>query len=205
MQGVSSIIPAAGFGKRMRGGDKLLEPVEGLPLLRRIVLAAQAVSDLVVVALPSDSGPRADALDGLTAVRIAVPDAALGMARSLVRAVGALPDTPTGILILPADMPEIDAGDLRRLADVFRDHQGRRIVQATSDDGQPGHPVIFPDDCRAALMALTGDRGARDVLRANLPRRVLVPLSGRRALVDLDTPEDWAQWRAGQAGSSAPD
>jgi hypothetical protein len=28
---------------------------------------------------------------------------------------------------------------------------------------------------------------------------VEVPTAGRAALVDLDTPEDWAAWRAGRA------
>ena len=36
-------------------------------------------------------------------------------------------------------------------------------------------------------------QGAREVLRGAEVK--LVPLPGRHALVDLDTPEDWAEWR----------
>jgi molybdenum cofactor cytidylyltransferase len=43
---------------------------------------------------------------------------------------------------------------------------------------------------------LTGDTGAREVLKRHSDRVHLVPLKGDRALTDLDTPEDWAAWRA---------
>jgi CTP:molybdopterin cytidylyltransferase MocA len=68
-------------------------------------------------------------------------------------------------------------------------------VQATAQDGSPGHPVLFPKDCFDDLARLDGDQGARPVLRANDHRLLRIALPGQRALIDLDTPEDWAQWR----------
>jgi CTP:molybdopterin cytidylyltransferase MocA len=44
-------------------------------------------------------------------------------------------------------------------------------------------------------MALHGDEGARSVLAAQASRVRLCPLPLRHAVTDLDTPEDWAQWR----------
>jgi CTP:molybdopterin cytidylyltransferase MocA len=41
---------------------------------------------------------------------------------------------------------------------------------------------------------LSGDEGARAILRRHPPR--LLALPGRHAVTDLDTPEDWARWRA---------
>jgi CTP:molybdopterin cytidylyltransferase MocA len=46
------------------------------------------------------------------------------------------------------------------------------------------------------LAGLTGDRGAREVLREAAEFVTDVPTPGRAAVVDLDTPEDWAAWRA---------
>jgi CTP:molybdopterin cytidylyltransferase MocA len=43
---------------------------------------------------------------------------------------------------------------------------------------------------------LNGDRGARIVLEGETVR--VLPLPGRRAVTDLDTPEDWEAWRAGR-------
>ena len=60
------IILAAGASSRMRGRDKLLELVEGDPLLRR---QAQMVRDVtsgpVIVALPPMPHPRYAVLKGL--------------------------------------------------------------------------------------------------------------------------------------------
>ena len=46
------LIPAAGRSSRMRGRDKLLEQVGGIPLLRLRVEAALATGHQVLVTLP---------------------------------------------------------------------------------------------------------------------------------------------------------
>ena len=77
------VIPAAGASTRMKGRDKLLEPVNGKPLLRRQAEAAVATGCPVMVALPPGGGARRDALDGLTLTQIEVSDAAEGMGATL--------------------------------------------------------------------------------------------------------------------------
>ena len=98
------------------------------------------------------------------------------------------------VLVLLADLPEITTADLQTL---LRRHAEvpDRILRATAEDGTPGHPVLFPDWALPELAALSGDAGARDVLRRQQGRVELVPLPGRHAVTDLDTPEDWAAWR----------
>ena len=76
MDPVAILIPAAGFGTRMRGADKLLQDVGGLPLIRRQAQRALAAGDHVVVTLPSTDSPRAQALSGLPIRMVEVPDAA---------------------------------------------------------------------------------------------------------------------------------
>ena len=68
-----------------------------------------------------------------------------------------------------------------------------------SADGTPGHPVLFGRRFFETLAGLRGDRGAREVLREAAEFVTEVPTPGRAALVDLDTPEDWAAWRAAAA------
>jgi CTP:molybdopterin cytidylyltransferase MocA len=64
----------------------------------------------------------------------------------------------------------------------------------------PGHPVLFPARLRPALLRLKGDQGARDILRTEADQILPLPLPGSRAVTDLDTPEDWAAWRALRGG-----
>ena len=81
---VVALVLAAGASSRMRGRDKLLEPVDGAPVLRRTVLAALGSgADRTVVVVPPDAGARRVALEGLEADVVEAPDCAEGMAASL--------------------------------------------------------------------------------------------------------------------------
>jgi molybdenum cofactor cytidylyltransferase len=186
------LLLAAGSSSRMRGGDKLLEDVGGEPMLARSTRAAIATGFDVIVALRPDRPDRERALEGLAVRRVPVLDAAEGMAASLRGAVAAAPQG-VAVAVLLADMPEIGAADLRALVAAFEAAGGDTVVRAASEDGRPGQPVIFPARLRPDLLALTGDAGGRDILRREEVH--LVPLPGRRALTDLDTPEDFAAWR----------
>lgn len=194
------LIPAAGSSSRMRGGDKLLEQVGGVALLRRQAMMAAALAP-VLVTLPPDRPTRAAALKGTGVLSRILPDAAEGMAASL-RA-GARAAAGRALMVLPADMPEIDATDL---ATLIAESAARpdAILRGTGADGTPGHPVVFPPDLLPELATLHGDEGARSVLRRHAPRIHSVPLPGQHALTDLDTPEDWAAWRAANPGLSLP-
>ncbi len=180
----------------MRGRDKLAEPVEGQPLLARQTRAALATGATVYVALRPDDDRRAGLIAGLPVTVVPVPDAQLGMASALRRGVAALPADTAAVTILPADMPELDADALCRLHAAFDAQSDPVLVQATTSDGVRGHPVLFPADCFAAFRMLSGDSGARQILKANAHRVIPVALPGNAAITDLDTPEAWATWRA---------
>ena len=70
------------------------------------------------------------------------------------------------------------------------------ILQAASAEGTPGQPVIFAPKYLKQLAKLQGDSGAKSILKAHARDVALIPLADDRALTDLDTPEDWASWRA---------
>lgn len=194
---VHILILAAGASSRMRGADKLLQPVGGQPLLRHMATLALATGAPVAVTLPLDAPSRRAALAGLDLRIVEVPDADLGMSRSLARGVGALPGGPQdGVMILPADMPDFTTAALSDLIARFRADPGV-ILRGGTAGSQPGHPTIFPHDLWPALKQVTGDEGGRAVLRQNQGRVRVIPLPGPMAIRDLDTPEDWAAWRAG--------
>jgi CTP:molybdopterin cytidylyltransferase MocA len=97
------------------------------------------------------------------------------------------------LMVALPDMPDITTDDLCALFDA-QAQQSATPLRATTADGQAGHPVILPRAVFAAMHELSGDQGARAILRDHPPR--LHPLPGQRALTDLDTPEAWAAWRA---------
>ncbi|MFZ9199580.1 MAG: nucleotidyltransferase family protein [Paracoccaceae bacterium] len=191
------LILAAGSSSRMRGADKLLEDVDGEPLLARSARVALATGCRVTVTLSPDRPARLAALQGLAITPVMVPDAAQGMATSLITGLRALP-TGAAVLMLLADLPELTTEDLQACLAVWA-KDPRAIPRGAAVDGTPGHPVGFPPDLRAELLALTGDTGARAVLARHADRLHLVRLPGTHATTDHDTPEEWADWRANRA------
>ncbi|WP_050522783.1 nucleotidyltransferase family protein [Pseudorhodobacter wandonensis] len=188
------LVLAAGASSRMRGTDKLVETVGGMPLLRRVVLAGIGTGLPVVVALAQDRPERREALQGLSIE----PVFACGeMSDSLRAGLGRI-DPTHAVLLLLADMPEIECQDLCKMISAYS-LAPEFIYRATNDMGHDGHPVIFPAWARPALMGIIGDTGAKAVLKAHAHSIRHVPLPGLRATTDLDTPEDWAKWRKAQA------
>lgn len=189
------LILAAGQSSRMRGTDKLLEIVDGLPLLQRQAIAALEVSRRVYVALPDQTHPRAKLLQDTDAKPIFIADSADGMAHSLRGGVQALPDCSAFMIVLP-DLVGLRASDLQTIIDARRTAPSHLIWRGATQTGKPGHPIIFDAKLRPAFAQLHGDTGGAPILKRYKDQTHLVRLSADRALRDLDTPEDWARWRA---------
>ena len=187
------LLPAAGQSSRMRGGDKLQMDVQGVPCLRAMAMRALKLTDQVIITVPDTSHPRAKTLEGLPITIVTVPDAHSGMSASLRAGASAAPKSTTGLMILPADMPDITAHDMAQLWALF-EASGTDIMQAATPSGTPGHPVIFAAKLLPSFQTLTGDTGAAKIIKANAKSHMLFPLADDRALTDLDTPEQWAAW-----------
>lgn len=196
------LLPAAGAARRMGARDKLTEPVGGEPLLRRQAAAALAagLGGPVLVTLPPAGHPRhagrRAALAGVAVTVLEITDAAEGMSASL-RAAAGMVEGCDGLLVMPPDMPMLGVPELRALAEVYAAAPPPGpILRGGAADGRAGHPVLLPGWCLGELAGLKGDSGARAILARHARAVRLVPLPGESALCDLDTPEDWAAWRA---------
>jgi len=124
-----------------------------------------------------------------------------GMSASLRRGLQALPHGVKAAMVLLADLPEVTTSDIRTVLDAVDVASPMRIWRATTEDGAPGHPIVFAAALFDPLKALTGDSGGAEVIKAHPQHITLVPLPSQNARLDLDTPEDWAAWRAAQNGS----
>lgn len=187
----------------MAGTDKLLQQVDGKPLLARVTSRALASGANVYVAVPSAEHPRMAQLKDTQARIVIVADAQYGMGHSIAALVAAMTRLAAGYdraMILPADMPDIDMADLHIMLRAAEQAPPQIILRGASADGILGHPVVFPARYFSALGQLTGDHGGKDILRQHADKIQPVALPGQHALTDLDTAEDWAAWRHRQDG-----
>jgi molybdenum cofactor cytidylyltransferase len=193
---LEAIVLAAGAGRRF-GGRKLLAPFEGRPLITGALDAAFAAPVRQVrlaidddVELSTIAGDHARSLGrGRDLSVIAVEGAAEGMGASLRTAVAALPSDTTGVFVFLGDMPRVPPGLAQALAKALTN---RFDLAAPRFEGRRGHPVLFGRAWFPALLGLTGDAGARDLLARGGERLALVDTPDSGVLFDVDRPEDLA-------------
>ena len=183
---IVGILLAAGSGSRF-GGGKLLAPLAdgvlvGVQSLRTL---RAGIAEVVVVTRPEDDALRA-ALCGEGARIEVCPRAAEGMGASLAHGIRASFDADAWIVAL-GDMPRVQAATIRAVASALEDGA---VIAAPTYRGERGHPVGFAGVLREALARLSGDAGARDILRAERGRLMLIECDDPGILADVDTRAD---------------
>ena len=186
---IAAVVLAAGRSTRMGGPNKLLAEIRGRPLVRIVVDEAVAShAKPVIVVVGHERGEVAKALAGLPVQFVHNPDFAQGLGTSLKAGIAAVPAEADGAIVCLADMPQVDASLLNRLIAAFDPDRGALIVMPTAE-GRRGNPVLWSRRFFPDLMAIEGDVGARHFIGRYSEAAVEVPLEGKAALVDVDTPE----------------
>ena len=182
---IAGILLASGASTRF-GGDKLLAPLDGRPVVRWSADALVDRVDTLVVVVREEALTVRRALEGLP-IRWAINhDAERGMSTAIRAGIAALPASVEAAIVALGDQPLVDPGVVERLVARWREHSAP-AVQPRYDDGR-GHPVLFDRSLFPALSALEGDVGARAVLDSVGHALDLLPIAGPRP-VDVDTPD----------------
>jgi molybdenum cofactor cytidylyltransferase len=186
---IGAVVLAAG-GSRRLGRPKQLVAFRGEPLVRRAARAAigAGLDPVVIVIAPGAVAVHAAVAD--LAVEVVENErAATGMASSVQEGVAAvLARSPgaAGVALLACDQPLLDAAHLRALLEAHR--SGRRPIVASEYGGVRGVPAILDAGILAEVVGLTGDAGAREIVRRDPSRVVAVPFPGGE--LDVDRAED---------------
>ncbi|WP_342361605.1 nucleotidyltransferase family protein [Terrarubrum flagellatum] len=183
---IAAIVLAAGRSSRM-GANKLLVDLGGRPLVTHTVANALASSASPVVVVTGHMRDDVEtALSGPHIVFAANRDYASGMASSLAVGLAAAPAAAEGALILLGDMPLIAPEIMNRLIAASAARPDASAIVPTVD-GEWAHPVLLRRVLFPAVMALTGDAGARRVLNSRSDV-ALIPIDDPRCLMDADDP-----------------
>jgi molybdenum cofactor cytidylyltransferase len=182
---VRALVLAAGASTRMGGAQKLLEELEGEPLVRRAVRAAmESKVESVTVVLGHDAEAVRSVLpSGPTIVVNDAPEE--GLSSSLRVGLGSTDAETDGIVVLLGDMPLVEASDVDALIDAWMPGD----ICVATHRGQRGNPVLWPLELRPEMMAIRGDRGAKTLMASHAPDVREVEL-GASVTVDIDTPAD---------------
>jgi molybdenum cofactor cytidylyltransferase len=192
---IGAVVLAAGLSSRM-GSHKLLEDVGGKTLVRRAVEAALASAAGPVVVVTGNRGAEVRAaLEGLNTQFVDNPDFPKGLSTSLRRGINALPEDCDGAVVLLADMPDVSAALIDKLIAAF-DPAEERAICVAARHGRRGNPVLWARRFFTEMAGLEGDVGAKALMVAYDELVCEVEAPDDAPLLDIDTPEALAAYRA---------
>lgn len=188
IDGIVAVILAAGLSSRMAPQNKLLLDFGGEPLVRRLAreaLASQARQVIVVVG--HDRWNVRKALAGLSLAIVENPDYTGNQMTSVRAGVLAAPQAD-GYLIVPGDMPLLNAADFDRLIARFQELGGEKAV-VPFDETERGNPILVPGWSREEMYRRGINFGCRNLL-INYPELVSpLKTAEPQFFQDCDTPE----------------
>lgn len=173
------------MSRRWGENNKLLAPIDGQPMVRR---TAEAVLESkirpVFVVTGHDRAVIEAALRDLPLTFHHAAGYADGMSASLKTGIAAT-GSFDGVLVCLGDMPFVRAETFNRLAERYA---GQAAIFPTYD-GKRGNPVLLGRSLFADIQRLTGDEGARALLKA-IPEQVLeIAVDDPGILRDIDRPD----------------
>ncbi len=182
------ILLAAGYSRRF-GANKLLQPLsDGVPMaLAAARRVRAALPEVLAVVNPDDSELARFLVEDGFPVSVC-PRAREGMGASLAWAVSHTPRASAWVVAL-ADMPFIRSETITQVADAI---ERPTTLVAPVFRGRRGHPVGFGRAYFEQLIQLTGDEGARSILRDHAEQVRWLACEDSGILKDIDTPADLA-------------
>lgn len=188
--GVTAAVLAAGFSRRL-GRPKQLLDYRGKPLLQWAIDAALGVGFSEVLVVLGEAAPAILERVDFGAARVIVNERAVeGQSSSIFTTVANADPRRTGTLLMLGDQPGVTSDDLNRILVAF-DGNPESIVMA-SWQGEARSPVIFGRAYDRELLDLTGDTGARPLIRKH-PDNVRFVEFDRPVPLDIDTESDYLQ------------
>jgi molybdenum cofactor cytidylyltransferase len=194
---IIAILPAAGGSRRM-GSPKLLLPLDGGPLVARLVnaLLGGGVSEIVLVTAPGDLDLQGWARRAGIASTVN-PDPSRGMLSSVragIAALGggaALARRNVILLVSPADLPDLQAETVLDLLRRMRAADAPIAVPVYL--GRRGHPLAIAPALIPEIDTLDSAVGLRQLRDRHAAELLEIEVGDAGVVDDIDTPEDYAR------------
>ena len=185
---IFALVLAAGSSTRF-GRTKQLEQFEDMSLaagaMRKVESVCGARSVLITGKDWQEVAVTCEPLAGYFVIN---NDYEQGLASSIACGVRSVAESADAILLMLADLPLVTTEHLTNLATAWAESPHSIVASAFEDTLGP--PIVFPRADFAALMQLSGDRGARPIIDANKER--VQSIACEEAAFDIDRPEDLA-------------
>lgn len=186
MRKITSLLLAAGSSRRF-GSNKLVHPLSGGDAIAHVSARnlLGATDEVIAVVRPEDQKiKQALSLPGIQLVEN--PRAYEGMSTGIAAGIQASSDADGWVIAL-ADMPWVTPETIRLLVEALK--HGSEIV-VPEYGGKRGNPVGFASKWKDALCSLSGDKGARELIKSHASEVMRISVNDEGVLRDIDVLED---------------
>ena len=196
-KGVAGLLLAAGSSTRMQRPKQLL-PVGGETLLgRSLKEALNSDLDTVILVL----GHKAKEIRRELGPLLSHPKVKIienryyrkGISSSIMAGLSEIEGSHDHVMVLLADLPHMDSNLINLLLQKYLD--SHLPIGAIKVKNRRSHPVIFSRELYPELYELRGDVGARALFERYDHKVCLVESESPYDDMDIDTPEDYAQFQ----------
>jgi molybdenum cofactor cytidylyltransferase len=186
---ISLVILAAGMSTRF-GRNKLLEKVDGISIIERVVKSAVSSKvDEVVVVLGYEAPKIEKALKNFKCRFVFNEDFEKGQSSSVKVGVRAVMGYADAVMILPGDMALITPKSINMVIEEY--NRSRSLIVVASYQGRPGHPILFDRALFDEIMKINEETmGLKAVVNKYKDLVKKVEVKSDEVLIDIDSEED---------------
>lgn len=188
---VVALVMAAGLSRRFGSDKRRARLTDGRSLLQATLAQARAGFDTPWVVLrESDVPAELGIADTIPVVHAPADDSGLGTSLAAAfRELEARREKNIAAIaaaVMLGDMPWVSPATCRRLME----HAHPEHILRPRHGGQLGHPVVFGRAFWPRLSRLSGDQGARQVVKENASACEWIDVDDPGVLRDVDVPKD---------------
>jgi molybdenum cofactor cytidylyltransferase len=187
MKKIAVIVLAAGASSRMKTPKQLVKIGNNF-LLEFVLSKAKAINkNHVYCVLGANDAQIRRAISSSNIHFIYNAHFSKGLSSSIICGISEIEKRPAykAVLILLGDQPAIEKEYLNTMIALFSEDESKII--ASTYAGKLGVPAIFPQSYFLKLKNMSGDYGAKDILRKNSD---VIVLNKHTNFIDIDTEKD---------------
>lgn len=185
---IAAVVLAGGESRRMGRTNKLTLPVEGTPMVARVVdVLHKSRAERIIVVTGHEREGIEGALEGHDAELVHNPDFPDGIASSIRVGVEAVGEDVDGVLIALGDMPWVTPEVIDKLIDAFT-ADGELSIFIPMFGRKRGNPVLWGAEHLSELRALVGDVGGKVIWQRHPAAVCYVDVESAGINIDVDTP-----------------
>ena len=186
---ISAILLAAGQSKRMNGENKFTKEIQGIPLIKLSVknILASSIDELIIVL-----GYQKEIIEKLIDKNEKIKfvfnkDFESGMASSIKTGLNNLSEKTEAFFICLGDMPMVNHDIYNQLIK----SKGNKEIIVPTYKGQQGNPVLFNKSMKEKIIGITGDVGAKKILKLNKDKILNLKISDQGITRGFDTQDNF--------------